>query len=77
MGGLLKNQKQLGAGLVGVGMLLTFMGMMLFFEGNLLRLGNICIILGIPLLVGPNRVKKFFLKESRMQASIVTSLGMY
>jgi len=74
--GLLKNQKQLGAILLGVGMLLTFMGMMLFFEGNLLRLGNICTILGIPLLIGPNRVKSFFLKESRTQASVITSLGI-
>jgi hypothetical protein len=41
LGGLLKNQRQLGAGLLGVGMLLTFMGMMLFFEGTLLRLGNV------------------------------------
>lgn len=38
---LLKNQKQLGALLLGVGLILTFMGMMLFFEGNLLRLGNV------------------------------------
>lgn len=43
LGGLLKNQKQLGAGLLGVGALLTVMGMMLFFEGTLLRLGNVRI----------------------------------
>ena len=43
LGGLLKNQKQLGAGLLGVGALLTVMGMMLFFEGTLLRLGNVSI----------------------------------
>lgn len=41
LGGLLKNQKQMGAGLLGVGTLLTVMGMMLFFEGTLLRLGNV------------------------------------
>jgi hypothetical protein len=41
LGGLLKNQKQLGAGLLGIGVLLTVMGMMLFFEGTLLRLGNV------------------------------------
>ena len=41
LGGLLKNQKQLGAGLLGFGALLTVMGMMLFFEGTLLRLGNV------------------------------------
>ena len=73
---LVKNPKQLGAMMVGVGMLLTFMGIMLFFEGNLLRLGNISTIIGIPLLIGPNRVREFFLKESRMQASMITAIGI-
>ncbi|KAJ1432612.1 hypothetical protein B484DRAFT_327244 [Ochromonadaceae sp. CCMP2298] len=72
----MKNQKQVGAGLLGVGLLLTFMGMMLFFEGNLLRLGNICIIAGIFMLIGPTRVSGFFLKESRMQATIITVVGV-
>ena len=73
---LVKNPKQLGAMMVGVGMLLTFMGIMLFFEGNLLRLGNISTIIGVPLLIGPNRVREFFIKESRMQASMITALGI-
>ena len=73
---LSKNKRQLGAALLGIGMILSFLGVMLFFEGNLLRLGNICIILGIPLLLGPNRVRQFFMKESRMQASIITGLGI-
>lgn len=37
----IQNKKQVGAGLVGLGLLLTFLGMMLFFEGNLLRIGNV------------------------------------
>ena len=32
---------EIGASLLGFGLLLTFLGMMLFFEGNLLRLGNV------------------------------------
>lgn len=70
-----KNQRQIGATLVVVGTLLTFIGMALFFEGNLLRLGNISIITGVPLLVGPNRVRQFFFQKSRSQATIITSLG--
>ena len=65
-----------GAGLITLGFILSTMGMMLFFEGNLLRLGNICIILGIPLLIGPERVRNFFLEKSRMQATLITSLGI-
>ena len=76
IGNISKNKRQAGAALLGIGMILSFLGVMLFFEGNLLRLGNICIILGIPLLLGPNRVRQFFMKESRMQASIITGLGI-
>ena len=73
---LIKNPKQVGAALIGVGVLLTVMGMMLFFEGNLLRLGNMCIISGIPFLIGAGRVKNFFLRPERMQATIITALGI-
>ena len=76
IGNISKNKRQAGAALLGIGMILSFLGVMLFFEGNLLRLGNICIILGIPLLLGPNKVRQFFMKESRMQASIITGLGI-
>jgi hypothetical protein len=72
----LQNQKQIGATLIGIGALLTFMGMMLLFERNLLRLGNICIISGIPLLLGPNNVRSFFMQKSRMQAGIITAFGI-
>ena len=35
----------MGATLLGIGLVLTLMGIMLFFEGNLLRLGNVCILI--------------------------------
>jgi len=73
---LVKNPKQVGAALIAVGVMLTVMGMMLFFEGNLLRLGNICIIGGIPFLIGVGRVRSFFLKPERMQASTITAVGI-
>ena len=41
--------------------------MMLFFEGNLLRLGNLFLLSGITLLLGPNKVRGFFMKAERMQ----------
>lgn len=73
---MLRDHKQLGASLLGLGLLLTFAGMMLFFEATLLRLGNICIIIGIPLLLGPDTVKDFFIKKERSQATILIALGI-
>lgn len=41
--GLLQNQKYLGGILLAAGFLLSLMGIMLFFEGNLLRIGNVSV----------------------------------
>ena len=56
---MLTNQRQMGATLLGIGLVLTLMGIMLFFEGNLLRLGNVCILLAnniIPQIVHSNTI---------------------
>jgi hypothetical protein len=73
---IFQSQKQLGAGLVAIGLLLSFLGVMLLFERNLLRLGNISLIFGIALLIGPSHVLAFFLQESRLQASVITAIGV-
>eukprot|EP01040_Poterioochromonas_malhamensis_P009606 gene9606-10430_t len=72
---LVKNPTQLGVVLVVLGSLFTLIGMILFFEGNLLKIGNILIVGGAFLLFGPKKVSAFFMKESRLQAAIITSIG--
>ncbi len=74
---LFQNQKRLGATLLALGILFTTFGMMLFFEGNLLRLGNMFMIFGITFLLGPNKVRGFFMKAERMQATIITAVGVF
>ena len=74
---MFRNPKQVGATLIAVGTMLTVMGMMLFFEANLMRLGNICFLAGIPFLMGFKRVQGFFLRSDRMQATIITSIGIF
>jgi hypothetical protein len=72
---LFQNQRKLGATLLGIGLILTFMGVMLFFEGNLLRFGNILTIIGAFLLLGPGQVQSFFMQPSRLQGTIIIALG--
>jgi hypothetical protein len=57
--------------------MLTFLGMMLFFERNLLRIGNLLIVGGITVLIGPTRVQSFFFQRQRTQAAIITLIGLY
>ena len=68
--------RQAGAMMLGIGMLVSILGVMLFFEANLLRLGNLMVVGGVTALFGPLRTQNFFLQESRQQAAIITGLGM-
>lgn len=72
----LANQRSSGATLLVGGLVITFLGIMLFFNGMLLRLGNILSIAGGVMLVGPKNVAGFFMTETRMQATIITSIGV-
>ncbi len=72
-----ETRRNVGATLLMGGGALTLIGMTLFFERNLLRLGNICIILGVPLLIGPSVVYNFFMQPKRAQATIITAMGIF
>lgn len=73
---LARSQRQVGSYFLGGGLILMFIGMMLFFESNLLRLGNIMAIMGATLLIGPDKLGSFFLQKSRLQATIIIGLGV-
>jgi hypothetical protein len=66
---------EIGIALLGVGFALTALGVMLFFEKNLLKFGNILILSGISLFIGPERVVNFFMQPHRMRATIIVLLG--
>ena len=44
---------------------LTLLGVMLFFQKHLIRLGNILLVAAMPLLVGPSRLMRFVLARKR------------
>ena len=58
-------------GIAGGG--LTLLGVMLFFQKHLIRLGNILLVAAMPSLVGPSRLMRFVL--ARKSAGSVFLLG--
>ena len=50
-------------GIAGGG--LTLLGVMLFFQKHLIRLGNILLVAAMPSLVGPSRLMRFVLARKR------------
>lgn len=69
--------KRLGFTLLGASLVLTAMGVSLFFERNLLRLGNLCLIIGMPLYFGPGRVMRLLFAKEKLRASICFCLGVF
>ena len=69
------GNRRLGASLVALGLFCTSFGIMLFFERNLLRIGNLSLLSGLILLVGFDKVSKFLLKKERILAAIITVFG--
>ena len=67
----------IGFMLVGSGTLVTFFGVMLFFNQFLLRFGNILFMSGMPFLVGTGRTISFFMNPSRLRATTTFLVGAF
>ncbi|KAF0936141.1 hypothetical protein E2562_038866 [Oryza meyeriana var. granulata] len=59
--------KKIGIGLVGFGILFSFLGMIIFFDRGLLALGNIFFLTGIGLLLGWQSMWQLFTKKANIK----------
>merc|ERR1719356_1007634 len=57
------DNKKIGIGCCGLGVVCLVLGVMLLFDRTLLALGNVAFLLGLGLLMGTKIVKFFFRKE--------------
>lgn len=67
--------RKTGLIMVTVGAAFTMLGISLFFEKNLIRLGNILLVAGAPIVVGPRRASRYLLDPTKLRGSIVFGLG--
>jgi hypothetical protein len=51
-------------------------GIILFFDGPLLALGNILFLSGLPLIIGPTRTFYFFSRKEKWRGTVCFFLGM-
>ncbi|PWN33946.1 putative GOT1-membrane protein required for ER to Golgi transport [Meira miltonrushii] len=72
----LTDQQKIGAGLVSFGAFFLFLGIILFFDGPLLALGNVLFTSGITLLIGPQKTFYFFARKQKIRGTICFFLGM-
>ena len=62
--------------LVG-GSCLTGLGMVLFFNKALIRLGNLLFVSGVPLFIGPAKTIKYFMNPEKFRATGCVLMGLF
>lgn len=68
---------KLGIVLLAFGTFFTISGITLFFHKTLLRMGNLLIIAGVPMTIGPGRTAGFFLQPKKARATGFLVFGIF
>mmetsp|Transcript_37996 Transcript_37996/g.121964 ORF Transcript_37996/g.121964 Transcript_37996/m.121964 type:complete len:136 (+) Transcript_37996:69-476(+) len=53
------------------------LGVSLFFEKNLIRLGNLLLVFGAFFVVGPKRASAYLVDPTKLRGSLVFALGFF
>ena len=72
-----KGDRRIGSMLLGSGALVTMLGVSLFFNKALMRLGNLLFIAGVPMILGPSRTMGYFLKPEKFRATACLTCGIF
>ncbi|XP_031379052.1 vesicle transport protein GOT1 [Punica granatum] len=73
----INEQKKVGLGLLGFGVLFSFLGVILFFDRGLLALGNIFFLAGVAILLGWYSTWKLFTTRANYKGSASFLLGLF
>ncbi|KAJ3756878.1 Got1-domain-containing protein [Lentinula raphanica] len=66
----LTDGQKIGVALTTFGALFMLLGVMLFFDGALLALGNILFVSGLTLIIGPRKTFYFFARKEKLRGTI-------
>jgi hypothetical protein len=70
------GNRKIGLPLLGVGGVLTILGISLFFNKALMRLGNLFFVAGVPITIGPGRTVGYFFQPKKARATGCLTLGI-
>lgn len=71
------GNRKIGLPMLGVGAALTLMGISLFFNKTLMRLGNLCFVAGVPMTIGAGRTAGYFLQPKKVRATGCLAFGIF
>jgi hypothetical protein len=70
------GNRKIGLPLLGMGVALSLVGISLFFNKTLMRLGNLFFVAGIPMTIGPGRTASYFLQPKKARATGCLFVGI-
>lgn len=74
----IKNgDRRIGGALLTLGAVFTALGVSLFFNKTLMRLGNLMFIAGVPVTIGPSRTAGYFMKPEKIRATGCLAAGVF
>ena len=63
--------------LLATGGIISALGITLFFNKMLMRLGNILFVIGVPITIGPGRTIGYFLQPKKARATGCLAFGIF
>ena len=63
------DSKKIGVGLILIGLVFYFLGILFMLDRGFLCIGNLSFIMGLVVLVGPANTGSFFLRKGKVQGS--------
>jgi Got1/Sft2-like family len=71
------GNRKIGLPMLAIGAGLTVLGVSLFFNKTLLRLGNLFFVAGVPMTIGAGRTAGYFLQSKKMRATGCLTSGIF
>ncbi|GBE81462.1 Got1-domain-containing protein [Sparassis latifolia] len=65
----LTDGQKIGVALTSFGVLFMMLGVILFFDGALLALGNVLFLSGLTLIIGPHKTFYFFARRQKIRGT--------
>ncbi|KZO92604.1 Got1-domain-containing protein [Calocera viscosa TUFC12733] len=66
----LTDAQKIGVGLTSFGAFFILLGVILFFDGALLALGNVLFLSGLTLIIGPKKTFYFFARRQKLRGTL-------
>ncbi|GMM36128.1 Got1 protein [Saccharomycopsis crataegensis] len=73
----LSEQQKFGAFFTAAGVVLFTLGVMFFFDSGLLAMGNVSFLIGVTLLIGPQKALGYFMRPTKIRGTICFAIGIF